>query len=270
MSEALVYRDVSVRYRAGEPDVIRNVSLCVGAGERVALLGFNGSGKTTLLSVAAGLLPFTGKIDVCGIPLSQATERAVRDKLGFLFGVPDDQILFPNVMDDVSFSLERLGVTREEARAKSSEVLDFLGISALASCSPHHLSQGQRQRVALAGTLITAPPLLLLDEPSASLDSAGKEELAELLDAQKAAMLLATHDLRFVQRVCHRFVLLDAGGVIEDTTDPACIVRYEEARVVAMRARHAIKGDPHTDATERRDNGREPPVERKEKEKEER
>ncbi|GEM_PF-204999 len=237
MSEALVYRDISVRYRAGEPEVVRNVSLCIGSRERVALLGLNGSGKTTLLCAAAGLLPFTGDIAVCGIPLSQATERAVRDKLGFLFGVPDDQILFPNVMEDVAFSLERRGVAREKARAKASEVMTLLGIGDLASFSPHHLSQGQRQRVALAGALVSAPPLLLLDEPSASLDPVGKEELAGLLDEQEAAMLVATHDLGFARRVCRRFVMLDAGAIIEDTADPACVVRYEEARVAASRER---------------------------------
>jgi cobalt/nickel transport system ATP-binding protein len=211
--------------------------LRIGSGERVALLGLNGSGKTTLLSAAAGLLPFTGNIHVCGMPLSHATERVVRDKLGFLFGVPDDQILFPNVMDDVAFSLQRRGVAREEARAKAAVVLAQLGVGDLASCSPHHLSQGQRQRVALAGALVSAPPLLLLDEPSASLDPAGKEELAGLLDAQEAALLIATHDLGFARRVCRRFVILEEGAVIEDTADPAYVVSYEESRVAAIRSR---------------------------------
>ena len=237
MSEALVCRDLSVRYRADGPDVVRNVSLCIGSGERVALLGLNGSGKTTLLCAAAGLLPFTGDIHVCGMPLSHATERAVRDSLGFLFGIPDDQLLFPNVMDDVAFALERRRVPRAEARAKAVEVMALLGIGNLASCSPHHLSQGQRQRVALAGALVSAPPLLLLDEPSASLDPVGKEELAGLLDAQEATMLIATHDLGFARRICRRFVILDAGAVIEDAADPACVVRYEESRVAAIRER---------------------------------
>ncbi len=238
MSEALVYRNLSVRYRAGGPEVIRNVSLCIGSGERVALLGLNGSGKTTLLCAAAGLLPFTGDIHVCGMPLSKAMERAVRDNLGFLFGVPDDQILFPNVMDDVAFSLERRGIAREEARTKASEIMTLLGIGDLASFSPHRLSQGQRQRVALAGVLVSTPPLLLLDEPSASLDPVGKEELARFLDTQEAAMLIATHDLGFARRVCRRFVILDAGAVIEDAADPACVVRYEASRVADIRSRH--------------------------------
>lgn len=236
MSDALVYRDVSVRYRAGDSAVVRGVSLNLAPGERVALLGLNGSGKTTLLSAAAGLLPFTGEIEVCGLSLSRATERAVRDQIGFLFSVPDDQILFPNVMDDIAFSLERRGVAREAAKEKAAEVMTLLGIGDLAASSPHLLSQGQRQRVALAGALVAAPPLLLLDEPSASLDPVGKEELAGVLDGQKAALLMATHDLTFARRVCRRFVVLDAGAVVEDSSDPECAARYETSRVAAVRS----------------------------------
>jgi len=237
MIAALVYRDVSVHYRAGTPEVVRNVSLSIAPGERVALLGLNGSGKTTVLSAAAGLLPFTGEIEVCGIRLARATERTIRDRLGFLFGVPDDQILFPNVTDDVAFSLERRGVDRAEARAKAAEIMAVLGIGNLASCSPHHLSQGQRQRVALAGALVSAPPLLLLDEPSASLDPVGREELAGLLDAQAAALLLATHDFSFARRVCRRFIVLDGGVIVADTSDPACVVRYEASQIASVRSR---------------------------------
>lgn len=221
MNAALVCRNVFVRYREGCPDVVRDVSLSLAPGERVALLGLNGSGKTTLLSAAVGLLAFTGEIEVCGLRLSHATARAVRDQVGFLFGVPDDQLLFPNVLDDVAFSLERRGIARKEARDRALTVMARLGIGDLGACSPHMLSQGQRQRVALAGALVSAPPLLLLDEPSASLDPVGKGELAKLIDAQGAALLIATHDLDFARRVCRRFVVLDKGTILEDTRDTA-------------------------------------------------
>ncbi|MFA7172536.1 MAG: ABC transporter ATP-binding protein [Kiritimatiellia bacterium] len=235
MSDILVYRDVSVFYRSGNVAALREVSLKIGQGERVALMGLNGSGKTTLLSATAGLLRFSGEIHVCGLMLSHATERAVRDKLGFLFGVPDHQILFPNVLDDVAFSLERRGVRRACARERATMILTTLGIGALAECSPHHLSQGQRQRVALAGALLSEPPLLLLDEPSASLDPVGKEELATLLDKQTATMLIATHDLAFATRVCYRFVILDGGAVIEDSFDPTVVAHYESSQIAAVK-----------------------------------
>lgn len=230
MNAVLICQNVSIRYRTGGSEAVRNVSLRIKAGERVVLLGLNGSGKTTLLSATAGLLPFTGTISVCGISLSQQTLRAVRDELGFLFGVPDDQLLFPNVLDDISFSLERRGIAREEARSRALDVMTRMGIRELAPFSPHHLSQGQRQRVALAGALVSNPPLLLLDEPSASLDWVGRDELAELLDSQQAAMLIATHDMSFAQRVGRRFILLEAGTIVEDTEDMECIARYEARR----------------------------------------
>jgi cobalt/nickel transport system ATP-binding protein len=226
MSAALSCENVAVRYCDAAADALRNLTLRVEAGERVALLGLNGSGKTTLLSAAAGLVPFTGSIEVCGLPVTRANLRAVRDRLGFLFSVPDNQILFPNVLDDVAFTLERRGVGRDEARARAAETLAGLGVGALASASPHRLSQGQRQRVALAGALVAEPPLLLLDEPTASLDPVGREELARLLNGQRAAVLLATHDAEFARRVARRFIVLDAGRIVEDTASPACALAF--------------------------------------------
>lgn len=225
MSGTLVLRNVSVRYRDGAPEAVCGVSLSIAQGEHVALLGLNGSGKTTLLSTAVGLLPFTGEIEVCGLRLSRATERVIRDQTGFLFGVPDDQLLFPNVLDDVAFSLERRGVARQEARCRALAVMSRLGIGDLGACSPHTLSQGQRQRVALAGVLAAEPSLLLLDEPTASLDPVGKEELAELIVAQCVTVLLATHDLDFARRTCRRFIVFTAGSVLEDTVDADAVPR---------------------------------------------
>ena len=220
MKSALAYHNVSARYRKEDPAVIKRISLDIAPGERVALLGLNGSGKTTLLYSAVGLVPFDGDISVCNVPLSKATERQIRDSIGFLFGIPDDQILFPSVLDDIAFTLERRGIARDEARQNVLPVMEMLGIEKLASHSPHRLSHGQMQRVALAGALVANPPLLLLDEPSAALDPVGKEEIAGLLVSQKAAMLIATHDIDFARRVCNRFIVLANGIVTEDFADP--------------------------------------------------
>jgi energy-coupling factor transporter ATP-binding protein EcfA2 len=213
MKTALTFRDVSLRYRPEDPFILKGLSLNIAPGERVALLGLNGSGKTTLLYAAVGLLPFAGDISVCDVPLSKATERQVRDNIGFLFGIPDDQILFPNVLDDIAFTLERRGVPRDEARQKALPIMKRVGIAELAAESPHRLSQGQRQRVALAGALVVTPPLLLLDEPTASLDAVGKKETAELLVSLDAAMLIATHDRAFARLVCSRFLTLVNGRI---------------------------------------------------------
>ena len=223
MSAALAIHDLRVAYRAGDSEVLRGISLTLEPGEHCALLGLNGSGKTTLLRAVAGLQPFSGTVTVCGIALRRETVRDVRDRIGFLFSTPDDQLLFPQVLADVSFALERAGRPQAEAREAVLQTLEALGIAAYAERAPHTLSQGQRQRVALAGALVAQPPLLLLDEPTASLDPVGRDELAQVLTRQPAALLLATHDLAFARQVARRFIMLEDGTITADTDDPAHI-----------------------------------------------
>jgi cobalt/nickel transport system ATP-binding protein len=216
---ALVFSHASVRYEPAEPPVLSDIDLEIAPGEKVALLGLNGSGKTTLLLAAVGLLPHEGTITVCGLPLTRESVGEVRRRIGFLFNVPEDQLLFPKVLDDVAFALLHGGVPHAEARAKAMDMLTALGIGQLAQSSLHHLSHGQKQRVALAGALVSAPPLLLLDEPSAALDPPAKRNLARLLAAQPVAIVLATHDLDFASGLCTRFLVLEGGRIVLDRTD---------------------------------------------------
>jgi cobalt/nickel transport system ATP-binding protein len=216
---ALAFRDVQVRYEAHGAAILTAVSFSVAAGERVALLGLNGSGKTTLLKSVVGLVPHDGEITVADMVLQRRDLPKIRERIGFLFNVPEDQLLFPKVIDDVAFALVRQGQVRTEAMAKALDALRALGIDHLAESPVHHLSHGQKQRVALAGALVAAPGLLLLDEPSAGLDPPGKQVLAGLLTGQGAAMLIATHDLAFAKRVCTRFIGLENGRLAFDSPD---------------------------------------------------
>jgi cobalt/nickel transport system ATP-binding protein len=201
----------NVALRRGGREVLRGVSGSVEHGERVALLGLNGSGKTSLLFAIAGLVPHTGSIEVSGIRVQARTHRAVRNQIGFVFAVPEDQLLLPTVLEDVSLGAIIRGVPRETARARALARLEQLGILALAERSVHELSHGERTRVALAGALIQQPPLLLLDEPSAGLDPPGRRQLAEQLTELPSGVLVATHDLPFARRTCTRFVIIEAG-----------------------------------------------------------
>ena len=229
MSEpALAFRDVSVRYEPGAAAILSGVSFSIAVGERIALLGLNGSGKTTLLKSAVGLVPHEGEIRVGDTVLARQTLPKIRERIGFLFNVPEDQILFPRVIDDVAFALVRQGRSRDEVSARATEVLNSLGIGHLAESPVHHLSHGQKQRVALAGALVAAPGLLLLDEPSAGLDPPGKNVLAHLLAGLDAAMLIATHDIAFATRLCTRFIMLERGRVAFDGTDTAEVLRCWE------------------------------------------
>jgi len=213
---ALLFRDVTVRYEPGGAAAVEAASFSVADGERVALVGLNGSGKTTLLMTAVGLVPHEGEIRVRGEPLTHRTLARIRSRVGFLFNVPEDQLLFPKVVEDVSFGLMNRGLSSAEVSAGALRALDALGVGYLAESPLHHLSHGQKQRVALAGALATDPTLLLLDEPSAALDPPGKSALARLLSRLGAAMIVASHDLAFVRRLCTRFIMLEQGRIVHD------------------------------------------------------
>ncbi|RLB55514.1 MAG: cobalt ABC transporter ATP-binding protein [Deltaproteobacteria bacterium] len=216
----LALRQASIFHEADGPAVLEGISFSIQAGERVALLGLNGSGKTSLLMGCVGLLFHRGEVEIAGIALGRQTLAQVRRQVGFLFNVPEDQLLLPRVIEDVAFGLLQRGLAAEEARRQAERVLQELGISRLAGQPLHHLSHGQKLRVALAGALVTRPQLLLLDEPSAGLDPPGRRRLVELLCRLEAGMLVATHDIDFARQVCRRFLVLDRGQLVYDGDEP--------------------------------------------------
>ncbi|MGA9115231.1 MAG: ABC transporter ATP-binding protein [Bacteroidota bacterium] len=198
--------------------ILDRVSFRLAPGEKAALLGLNGSGKTTLLLAAAGLLPYEGSVILERSLPGEAPGEAFRRLAGLLFSVPDDQILFPRVLEDVAFPLIQRGMSRGEAEERSRRVLRVLDAEHLADLAPYRLSHGERLRVALAGVMAPDPGLLLLDEPSTSLDPPGKKLLAGFLRETPATVLVATHDLPFVVGFCTRFIVLDGGRIAEDTS----------------------------------------------------
>jgi len=234
--EVLACRNLSVSWEPGRPPTLDGIALSLAAGERVALVGLNGSGKTTLLMALVGLVPHRGEIVICGDRLSRRSAPRLRRRVGFLFNVPEDQLLFPTVIEDVAFGLVRDGVAAPAAAERALEALRQLGVAHLAEEPVHHLSHGQKQRVALAGALATEPPLLLLDEPTAGLDPPGRVALAELLAGLASAQLIATHDLELVEHLCSRVLLLAGGGLRDDGLDLATVRRLWSSSEPAGRA----------------------------------
>lgn len=216
---ALEYRHVTARYEADHAAALSDITFSVAAGERVALVGLNGSGKTTLLMAAVGLVPHQGEVYIGGEKLTRRSLPRIRDRIGFLFNVPEDQLLFPKVIDDIAFALLRRGRPSLEAAARAKAAAAALGVAHLTESPLHHLSHGQKQRVALAGALVADPPLFLLDEPSAGLDPPGKRSLAAVLAGLPASMMIATHDLAFAASLCSRFLLLERGRIAFDGAD---------------------------------------------------
>ena len=213
---ALLVEDVAFAYPDGH-QALFGVDLRIEAGERVALLGPNGAGKTTLVLHLNGILrPGRGTIGVAGLPVSKANVREIRSRVGIVFQDPDDQLFMPTVGEDVAFGPRNLGLPEDEVAARVAEALAQVGMSDAADRPPHHLSFGQRRRVAVATVLSMHPQVLVLDEPSSNLDPAGRRELAEVLESLPVTLLMVTHDLPYALQLCPRSAVLDGGVVVAD------------------------------------------------------
>jgi cobalt/nickel transport system ATP-binding protein len=248
---ALRLRGVSYTYPDGSP-ALRDVDLSVAAGERVALLGPNGAGKTTLALHLNGVLGVggPGRVEVGGVQVHRPTLREVRRRVGIVFQDPDDQLFLPSVRDDVAFGPANLGLRGDELEARVAEALAAVGMAPFADRPPHHLSYGQRRRVAVATVLAMRPDVLVLDEPSSNLDPASRRELAEILLGLAVTTLVVTHDLPFALQLCPRAVVLDEGRVVADglTRELLC----DEALLAAHRLELPFGFDPRTPLPQRR------------------
>jgi len=194
-------------------------------GARVALLGPNGSGKTTLLYHILGLLKAQeGHVSVFG--LDPATQwREIRARVGVVLQNVDEQIIMPTVADDVAFSPRQYGLPEDEVTRRVGRALDLLGIADLAGRVPHHLSGGQKRKVALAGALVMEPELLVLDEPFEGLDPAARSALVGLIGTlareQQVTVVMTTHDIDSVSELADFVYVLAPGGEIVLRGTPA-------------------------------------------------
>jgi cobalt/nickel transport system ATP-binding protein len=213
---ALRCRDLRFRYPDGFEALI-GIDLDVAPGERVAILGPNGAGKTTLALHFNGLhVPASGSVEVGGVPVVEAHYREIRRRVGLVFQDPDDQLFLGTVHDDVAFGPANLGLRGADLQARVRGALDAVGMAALAHKPPHHLSGGERRRVAIATVLAMEPDVLVLDEPTSHLDPAAQRDLADLLLDLDVTQVVITHDLPFALELCPRAVIVDGGRIVAD------------------------------------------------------
>jgi cobalt/nickel transport system ATP-binding protein len=217
VSDAVIdCHDLHYRYPDGH-EALRGVSLHVAKGERVALLGPNGAGKTTLAWHLNGLRrPEQGTVAITGRPADDQHLQEIRQRVGLVFQDPDDQLFLGTVWDDVAFGPANLGLRGADLDERVHEALDAVGMRDVAPKAPHHLSGGERRRVAIATVLAMRPDVLVLDEPTSNLDPMAQRELADLLLELPVTQLVITHDLPFALRVCPRSVVMDEGVVVAD------------------------------------------------------
>jgi cobalt/nickel transport system ATP-binding protein len=193
------------------------VDLHVHRGERVALLGPNGAGKTTLVLHLNGILTAgAGKVAVSGLPVERPNLQEIRRRVGIVFQDPDDQLFLGSVRQDVAFGPANLGLRGAALERRIMAALDQVGMADFADRPPHHLSFGQRRRVAVATVLAMEPEILVLDEPSSNLDPTSRRELADILRGLDVTLLMVTHDLPYALELCPRSVVLSDGVVVAD------------------------------------------------------
>lgn len=217
MNEVIKINNLSFTYPDGQP-ALSGLSLAVGQGESVAVIGPNGAGKSTLLLHLNGILHTNGTVRVFDRPVNDKNLKWVRSRVGLVFQDPDDQLFSPTVFDDVAFGPINMGYSEAEVHQAVSKALEWVGMAGYEKRSSHHLSIGERKRIAIATVLSMSPQILALDEPSGNLDPRSKWSLISLLRRLPMTKIIATHDLELVRALCSRTVILDRGQIVIDGT----------------------------------------------------
>ncbi|MEZ0328373.1 MAG: ABC transporter ATP-binding protein [Dissulfuribacterales bacterium] len=209
-------KDLHYRYADGTT-ALNSVSFRITHGESVAVVGANGAGKSTLLMHLNGYLtPQKGQIRIGDMPLTRQTIAHIRRTVGMVFQDPDDQLFMPTVEEDVAFGPLNLGLPLEEVNARVEQALIQVGALHLKKRLSHHISGGEKRRVAIASVLTMEPDILVLDEPGTGLDPRGRKILIELLASFKHTKILATHDLDMAMDLCERTIVLHNGQIVAD------------------------------------------------------
>jgi cobalt transport protein ATP-binding subunit len=232
---AIEIRGLSYAYHDGT-QALRGVDLRMQPGESVGLIGPNGAGKSTLLLHLNGCLgPAEGeRVRVLGLPVIRANLRQVRRRVGLVFQDPEDQLFTPTVFEDVAFGPLNLGFSGAELEQRVRRALAAVDIpKELEGRLAHHLSFGEKRRIAIATVLAMDAEILALDEPTGNLDPAARRGLIALLAGLAQTKLIATHDLEMALEVCRRVVLLDGGRVAAD--GPAREILSDKALMLAHR-----------------------------------
>lgn len=215
-SPAITLSELSFAYPDGRI-ALQNVSVTIHSGEKVALVGPNGAGKSTLLLHLNGVLgALDGSVRIADVEVRRDTLRKVRALVGLVFQDPDDQLFSPTVFDDVAFGPLHMGLPEAEVRERVAWALEQVDMQGFEDRMPHHMSVGQRKRVAVATVLSMQPEVLALDEPSAGLDPRARRGLVDLLQSLSQTMLVSTHDMRLIAEVFPRTIILANGQVAHD------------------------------------------------------
>jgi cobalt/nickel transport system ATP-binding protein len=215
VTEIVSVRDLHFAYHDGHA-ALRGVSFALCEGDKAALVGPNGAGKSTLMLQLNGILSGRGEITIGTLRLERETLPVIRAMVGLVFQNPDDQLFSPTVFEDVAFGPLHMGLPEEEVVRRVDAALESVRMTAYRDRLSHHLSVGEKKRVAIATVLSMSPSVLILDEPSAGLDPRARRTLINLLRDLPIAMLVSTHDMRLVEELFARTIVMDEGLIVAD------------------------------------------------------
>lgn len=215
MHHSIEIENLDFSYPDGTP-ALHDVSLNIAPGEKVAVVGPNGAGKSTLILHLNGILRGQGKVRVCGLEMDKENLGRIRSCVGLVFQSPEDQLFSPTVFDDVAFSPLYQGLPEDEVLESVDQALEAVHMLAYKKRVSHHLSMGEKKRIAIATVLSMHPEVLVLDEPTGGLDPRSRRSLIHLLNELPLTMLVSTHDMRLVDEIFPRMIILDKGRVVAD------------------------------------------------------
>lgn len=207
------FNNVSFAYEKDVP-VLDGMSFSIEEGETVGIIGANGAGKSSLLKVLLGLLPHEGEVLVKGIPVCKQNLAEIRRILGFILQNSDNQMFMPTVYDDMMFGILNYGMSREEADARVDAVLSQLKLEKLKNKYNHKISGGEKRMAAIATVLAMEPEVIIMDEPSVSLDPYNRRSVIKVINSLPQTKIIASHDLDMILETCRRVILIAGGKVV--------------------------------------------------------
>lgn len=235
--EIIKFNDFSFKYSSSKTNILENINLSIESNEITVLAGPTGCGKSTLLKSIVGLIPnmydgeYSGEVIVDGIRIKDAEIKEIAKRVGFVFQNPENQIFMFSVERDIAFGLENLGIEQEIIKERIKKIMETLNITHLAEKAPHELSDGQKQRTALAGVLAMEPKILILDEPTSLLDPKTASEFMELMNKlcreKGISIIIVEHRLDLVLKYADRLIILSNGKIVSNDK-PENVFNYKK------------------------------------------
>lgn len=225
MSCGIKINDLSFSYSSDHP-ILKHISLEVQPGEKIGIIGPSGAGKSTLLLHLNGILSGEGMVRIGDTKVEKKSLPLIRKQVGLVFQNPDDQLFNPTVAEDVAFGPLNFGYSRREAAERVTRALKDMNLEGFEHADSHHLSLGERKRVALATVLATRPEVIAFDEPFSSLDSAMVVQLLDIIGKLDATQIIVSQALLPLISCCDRLAIM-AGGEIRACGKKADILKNE-------------------------------------------